>query len=326
MRTLRVDRPHAVALTDAPSPAADPEAGELLVRPRAVGLCGTDLELVDGAVDPAYVRYPLVLGHEWSGVLADGTPVVGEGIVPCGRCAACGRGATNLCATYDEIGFTRPGAAADELLVPARLVHRLAPGVDLAEAALVEPMAVVLRGLRRAAPEPGLRALVVGDGTIGLLAVHLLRLWSPAEVCLLGRRPEQAGLAAAAGADRFTLDPEEAGGGYQLVVEAAGAPEAVGTAVGAAGRGGTVLLLGLAGTGRTAAFPIDELVNGDLTVRGSFAYTSEVWRETVGLLNAGEVAPGFVITHRFPLAEAAAALATLRGGAGPRGKVLLTLP
>ncbi|MBV2155669.1 zinc-binding dehydrogenase [Kitasatospora sp. SUK 42] len=324
MRALRVDRPHSVALTEEPAPG--PGSDELLVRPRAVGLCGTDLELIDGAVDPAYVRYPLVLGHEWSGVLADGTAVVGEGIVPCRACAACERGATNLCATYDELGFTRPGAAADELAVPARLVHRLAPGVDLAEAALVEPMAVVLRGLRRAAPEPGLRALVVGDGTIGLLAAHLLRLWSPAEIRVLGRRPEQAGLVAAAGADRFVLDAEEAGGGYDLVVEAAGAPEAVRTALGAAGRGGRVLLLGLAGTGRTAALPIDDTVNGDLTVLGSFAYTSEVWREAVHLLNTGEVAPGFVITHRFPLAEARRALAVLRGCNGPRGKVLLTLP
>ncbi|MET8699772.1 alcohol dehydrogenase catalytic domain-containing protein [Kitasatospora sp. NPDC004723] len=324
MRALRVDRPRSVALAEQPAPA--PGAGDLLVRPRAVGLCGTDLELIDGAVDPAYVRYPLVLGHEWSGVLADGTAVVGEGVVPCGACAACARGATNLCATYDELGFTRPGAAADQLAVPARLVHRLAPGVDLAEAALVEPMAVVLRGLRRAAPEPGGRALVVGDGTIGLLAAHLLRLWSPAEVTVLGRRPKQAGLAAAAGADRFTLDAREAGGGHDLVVEAAGAPEAVRTALGAAGRGGRVLLLGLAGAGRTAALPIDDTVNGDLTVLGSFAYTSEVWRETVRLLNAGEVAPGFVITHRFPLAEARRALAVLRGCDGPRGKVQLTLP
>ena len=92
-------------------------AGELLIRPELVGLCGTDLEIVDGTLDPAYIRYPLVLGHEWTGtVAADARAgrgrVVVEGIVPCGHCARCRTGETNLCATYDEIGFTRDGAAA----------------------------------------------------------------------------------------------------------------------------------------------------------------------------------------------------------------------
>ena len=79
-------------------------------------MCATDLELIDGTIDPAYVRYPLVLGHEWVGTLEgdsdagpEGTPVVVEGIIPCGECDECQRGATNLCVTYDEIGFTRAG-------------------------------------------------------------------------------------------------------------------------------------------------------------------------------------------------------------------------
>ncbi|MCQ8187838.1 zinc-dependent alcohol dehydrogenase [Streptomyces rugosispiralis] len=324
MRVLRVDRPGAVVLAECPS--AEPRADEVVVFPRAVGLCGTDLELIDGGLDPAYASYPLVLGHEWSGVLSDGTPVVGEGIIPCGGCRSCRRGATNLCETYDEVGFTRPGAAADEVLVPSSLLHPLAPEVDLAAAALTEPMAVVLRGLRRVAPVPGLRALVIGDGTIGLLAAHLLRLWSPVEVCVLGLRPDQADLVTAAGASRFALTPKEAGTDFDVVVEAAGAPAAVETALATARRGGTVLLLGVAGHGRTAALRIDDLVNADLTVLGSFSYTSSAWRETVSLLNSGQVEPGFLITHSFPLSQADRALSMLKDSTGPRGKVLLTLP
>jgi D-arabinose 1-dehydrogenase-like Zn-dependent alcohol dehydrogenase len=101
-------------------------------------MCATDLELIDGTIDPAYVRYPLVLGHEWVGALEgdsevgpDGAHVVVEGIIPCGICDECQRGDTNLCTTYDEIGFTRAGALAERVSVPSSLVHRLNDDVDL---------------------------------------------------------------------------------------------------------------------------------------------------------------------------------------------------
>src|SRR6476646_10634258 len=120
---LVVRRPGEVVLEERDAPRPGP--GEVLIRPEVVGLCGTDLEIVDGQVDPAYTRYPLVLGHEWSGTvaspdgtaLAPGSRVVAEGIVPCGHCARCRAGDTNLCATYDELGFTRDGAASGYLAV-----------------------------------------------------------------------------------------------------------------------------------------------------------------------------------------------------------------
>ena len=89
-----------------------PGAGEVLIEPELVGLCGTDLEIIDGTIDPAYLRYPLALGHEWTGRTADGTRVVVEGIIACGHCLRCRSGETNLCETYDEIGFTRDGPRA----------------------------------------------------------------------------------------------------------------------------------------------------------------------------------------------------------------------
>ena len=183
------------------------------------------------------------------------------------------------------------------------------------------------RGLSSITVKPGCRALVVGDGTVALLAVALLGLWSPAEIVMLGRRPAQAALAATAGAARFETDPGAAGGGYDLVVEAAGTTGAVLTALAAARRGGTVLLLGLPPHGATAAVPVDDLVNNDLTIRASFGYTSDAWRDVVRLLNAGRLRLGFLVTHRFPLGEWAAALDTLRSQdpGAPRGKVLLTL-
>ena len=327
-RALVVTAPGHVVLSTRQVPAAAP--GQTLVRPDLVGLCGTDLEIIGGQVDPAYIRYPIGLGHEWTGIAAGDSPLAGarvvvEGIVACGRCARCARGETNLCQTYDEFGFTRDGAAADLVAVPSGLVHPIAPGVAADDAVLTEPAAVVYRGLARAQAAPGSRALVIGDGTIALLAVYLLRLWSPAEVVLLGRRAAQAQLAVTAGAARFETSPDAAGSGYDLVVEAAGSVQAASAAVAAARRGGTVLLLGLPPHGETVALAVDDVVNDDLALLGSFSYTAAAWGDVVGLLNSGLIRPGFLITHRFSLADWEQAIACLRGGDGQRGKVVLQL-
>jgi L-iditol 2-dehydrogenase len=333
-RALVIAKPGSIRLEEA-SPLR-PGEGEVIARPAFVGVCGTDLELLDGVVDPAYVRYPLVPGHEWAGVVSavgprvsglfPGQVVISEGIIPDRVCAQCVRGNTNLCAVYDEIGFTRAGAAADQLLLPAGVVHPLPAGTDLAEAALAEPAAVAWRGISRVQPRPGERVAVIGDGTVGLIAAHLLRLFSPAALVVAGQRPDQAGLARAVGADGFELAGTAAlDGQFDLVVEAAGTPAAVESAFRLARRGGRVLLLGLAGNGVTAGLPIDDVVNNDLVITASFGYTAAAWAEVTGLLSAGQLRLGALITHRFTLDAYADAYATLRHGTGPRGKVLLAV-
>jgi 2-desacetyl-2-hydroxyethyl bacteriochlorophyllide A dehydrogenase len=330
MKCLVVDAPQSVRLAD--RDPLSPATGQVVIRPTAVGLCGTDLEIIDGRIDPSYVHYPLVLGHEWTGTvlrpgadssLKPGTRVVVEGIVACGRCAACVGGATNLCETYDEIGFTRDGAAAEEISVPSALVHQLEPRVHPEDAALIEPCAVAYRALRRANPTPGWRILVVGDGTLALLATHLARLWAPAHVAVCGLRPQQKSLAVAAGASSFSTGSTPPGDGFDLVIEAAGTAQASVTALESARRGGIVVLLGLPGHEEKAPVAIEDLVNNDLTVFGCFGYTSSTWREAVTLLNSGALTPRFLITHRFRLEDWAKAIAVLRGAQGCRGKVLL---
>ena len=336
-RALVITEPGVIALHDVA--ALVPGPGEVVARPAYVGVCGTDLELLDGVVDPAYVRYPLVPGHEWSGLieavgpgvtaLTPGQPVIAEGIIPDRTCAQCARGNTNLCLTYDEIGFTRAGAAADQLLLPAQVVHPLAaqpgaPAVSLADAALAEPAAVAWRGITRGQPRPGERIAVVGDGTVGLITAHLLRLYSPSELVVFGQRPDQAGLAVEVGATAFELaGPADPPAEFDLVIEAAGKPAAVEAAIALARRGGRVVLLGLAGNGVKAGLPIDDVVNNDLAITASFGYTSAAWAEVAGLLRAGKIHLAPLITHRFPLEAYPDAYRTLRDAAGPRGKVLL---
>src|SRR5260370_26406118 len=213
-RALVITEPGSIALRDAPELVPGP--GEVVARPVHTGMCGSDLELLAGVVDPAYVRYPLGPGHEWSGVieavgpgvtgLEPGQPVIAEGIIPDRVCAECVQGHTNLCVVYDELGFTRAGAAADQVLLPAQVVHVLGGSADLLEAALAEPAAVAWRAIGRGRPRPGGRGAVAGAGTLALLTAHLLRLYSPAELIICRQRAAQARLAFVLGATGFTVD------------------------------------------------------------------------------------------------------------------------
>jgi 2-desacetyl-2-hydroxyethyl bacteriochlorophyllide A dehydrogenase len=321
--------PHDASVREWAEP--DEREDDVLVNPLQVGVCGTDLELIDGRIDQAYVRYPLVLGHEWVGRVArdssdvgpPGTAVVVEGIVPCERCAPCARGATNLCENYDEIGFTRAGALAERISVPRRLVHVLAPGVAMDDAVLVEPMAVVWRALTRLPLRTGLDVVVIGDGTIALLAAHLVRLFSPSRITVIGRRPEQRDLAMAAGAQDFEVTTPT--GEFDLVIEASGSLDGVTSALQLCARGAMVILLGLTPHGTHVEVAPDDLVNDDIIIQGSFSYTSEAFAQVVARVNAGELRPSFLITHRFDLEHAPDAITALRGGSSksPRGKVVI---
>jgi threonine dehydrogenase-like Zn-dependent dehydrogenase len=166
---------------------------------------------------------------------------------------------------------------------------------------------------------------VIGDGSVAMLAAAVVRLYQPGEVVMLGARTEQEPLARRAGADRFTLDPVAAGRGYDLVIDAAGAAAATEVALAAPARGGTVVLIGYPGHGVSVPLVVDDVVNDDLTIMGSFSYTSAAWARVVQLLNDGALDLGFLVTHRFPLERWPDAVAALRTPTEMRGKVLLDL-
>lgn len=332
MRALVVSAPGAVAVATIDEPSAN--LSDVEVTPLLSGICGTDLELIDGTIDPAYVHYPLVLGHEWVGRLLndiDGTAEVGEhvvveGLIPCGECDECGGANSNRCTTYDEIGFTRQGALAERIVVPQRLVHRLEETVDVADAALIEPMAVVWRALTRIPLRSSIRVAIVGDGTIALLCAYLVRLFDPATVVVVGRRNAQKKLAEAAGADQYlTVTPT---GSFDLVIEAAGSASSAMTALSLVARGGMVIMLGLPVHGTKIEVAPDDLVNDDLIIQGSFSYTREAFTRVVAEVNAKRLTPSFLITHRFSLDESLRAIDTLRGRIPDdvaRGKVVVTM-
>jgi len=332
MRALVVERPGAAAVRLVPRP--EPGPGEVLVRMGAAGICGSDVEVLEGRRPARYVRYPIIPGHEWAGTvnalgpgvenIDEGAVVVAEGFRACGDCARCREGRTNLCTKeYAETGFTHSGAFADFLCLPARLVHQLPAGSDLAAAAVLEPAACVAQGLLEVDLRPGMTAAVVGSGTVGLLAVALLSRVSPTRLALVGSRAPRLALGQTLGATetwdvRRDLYPEP---GFDLVFEAAGTPDGVRTAIDLARRGGTVVLEGI--SGRPAGIDPDAIVLGHLRVQGIFGASRNAWRWVTELFAAGLLDTKPLVSHSFTLEEHAAAFAALANRDGDALKVQL---
>jgi threonine dehydrogenase-like Zn-dependent dehydrogenase len=295
-----------------------------------------------GLTDPRWVRFPLVPGHEWSGTVAElgegvddiavGDRVVCEGMVPCNRCRRCKEGETQLCLNYDQIGFTRGGGYGEYVLVPRHVVHRLPDGVSFAAGALVEPASCVLRGLERGRPHPGETIGVIGIGTLGSLAVTLGRLYTPGVLIGYGVRPDELEFAARLGADASVHvtdeDPVAATqrlteGGLDLVIETAGAVEAVELATRLVRPGGRVVLMGIAGEGKTLELSPDRIMLGDMDVIGSCSYSTAAWSRVVRLLEERRVELDPIVTHRFPASRFEEAFALMDERPGHVAKVLL---
>jgi threonine dehydrogenase-like Zn-dependent dehydrogenase len=316
-------------------PRPEPGPGEVLVRVGAAGICGSDIEVLQGRRPAPYVRYPIIPGHEWAGTvetlgpgvegLPEGAVVVAEGFRACGDCDRCREGRTNLCATdYAETGFTHSGAFADFLCVPTHLVHELPPGSDVAAAAVLEPAACVAQGLLEVDLRPGANVAVVGAGTLGLLAVSLLARTTPARLALVGARQPRLELGLALGAtetwnarEGATPEPD-----FDLVFEAAGTVEGARSALTLARRGGTVVLEGI--SGHDGGLDSDAVVLGHLRVQGVFGASRAAWRWVTKLFAAGLLDTEPLVSHSFPLEEHAAAFATLGDREGDALKVQLT--
>jgi threonine dehydrogenase-like Zn-dependent dehydrogenase len=337
MRALVVDRPGMSAVRQVPEPVPGP--GEVLVEVAAAGICGSDLEVLDGRRPAAYVDYPVVPGHEWAGrVLAagpgvkdvgPGDPVVAEGLRACGVCDRCAEGRTNICtAAYAETGFTHPGALAERLVVPAGLLHRLPANRPVEPAALLEPAACVASGLLEAGmPLPGSRVAVVGDGPLGLLALLLLRTTAPAELVLVGARPARSAFGPGCGATQVVAATDRAAlaglaGRFDMAVEASNAPAGSATAVSLLRRGGSAVLLGISGAQQPVIDP-DTVTLNQLRLQGGFAASRNAWRWVVRLYSEGILDPAPLVTHHFPLEEVEGAFAALTASDGGAVKILV---
>ena len=284
------------------------------MRIRSAGICGSDLHLLDSGFPIAHT-----LGHEMAGELADGTPVAIEPIVSCGACDSCARGAYNLCrsgpATLMGVGLD--GGMAEEVVVPPRCLVRLAGGVAVADACLVEPLGVVIHGLRRAAVAAPQRIAVIGGGTIGLCTVAAARA-TGVEVSLEARHEAQREAGARLGATELS-------GEYDVVVDCAGSKGALETAAECCRPAGSLLLLatywdGLELPGFRVCMKELRIVPASLYAR--HGEERDVDAAAQLLASEPEIARA-IITHRLPLEAARDAFELARDRRSGAIKVVL---
>lgn len=316
---------------DAPTPSPGP--GEALVRILRSGLCGTDLLVYDdvyrGRKRP--VPYPLVLGHEASGEVvelgprtagpAPGTRVAIEAVTGCGACFHCVRGHYNVCQDWHHIGLTIAGALAEFAVVPAASLIPLPDGVSFDSAAFLEPLATAVHTVERTRPAPGTPTAILGPGPLGLLHVQALRAAGAGPIVVFGQPGDEARLALArhVGADEaVVLDRAAAnahvaeltgGVGMGLVIETAGTPEAVQTALDLTSAYGTLATLGLA---RATEIDALQVMRKNMTWVGVVASVRRHWAEAIQLVASERMNPSALITHRLPLADALQGFGALR--------------
>jgi (R,R)-butanediol dehydrogenase / meso-butanediol dehydrogenase / diacetyl reductase len=310
-------------------PVPSPGPGELLLRVTWCGICGTDVEEYrDGpAVIPVGTpnritgqAAPVVLGHEFAGTIVEVGAGV-EGFAPgdrvapdiclfCGACHYCRRHEYALCESWAAIGLHGDGGLAEYARVPASQCLPLPDSIGDDEAALIETTEVCVRAIRHGEVSLGDRVAVVGDGAVGLVAIQVARAAGASRVVLLGHRPARLEVGRRLGADaaidtndpawRAALADLTDGLGADVVIECGGGAGAIRDAIGAARKGGRVVLLAVT----SAPLQVDTwpIVAGELTIVGSVQHHfDEDLPTAIDLIGSGRVDVRSLITRRIPL-------------------------
>jgi 2-desacetyl-2-hydroxyethyl bacteriochlorophyllide A dehydrogenase len=302
-----------------------PGAGEAVVRVFASGLCGTDFRIWNG---DRPVRYPLIMGHEFIGLVVavgpdvqaiqPGQKVAVEPNYSCGACPLCREGNRNLCLSRTAIGIDVNGGFAEQACLPARCCWPAPAEISDDQLMLAEPLAVVVRAVARGEARRGESAAVLGVGALGLLAIQVLKA-KGLRVLAVGRTAQRQHLARALGADDFATSGDGGAAeaarafsgreGVDLVIETAGTGVAVEQALELGHPGGRVVLTGLPHETSTVNF--FGVVRRELRIIGSMIYQQE-FPEAIRLLSTGAVTVDRLVTHRFPLARIGEAFAAHR--------------
>jgi (R,R)-butanediol dehydrogenase/meso-butanediol dehydrogenase/diacetyl reductase len=313
--------PDRFALQDRPLP--EPRSGQSLVRVARVGLCGTDLHILDGSHPRA--RFPLALGHEivgWTdGGEGDATLVVVDPLIACGTCVACRLGERHVCARLRLVGIDADGGLAGTVAVDADRVHPVPAGVDADLAVLAEPLAVAVHAIRRAAIARGEVVVIVGAGPIGLLLAFVARRAGVGD--LFVSEPAAARRAFATSLGLELLDASDPVGDLarctdgemaDVALDAAGAPPVAGILPHLVRPAGRIGLVGV--YGRPVEVDLQAVVFREQTIVGNRVYTPDDIDRALTLLRDDGEAIRSLVTEIVPLTGVAAAFERFRAGQG----------
>ena len=308
-------------------PRPEPGPGEVLVRVRAVGVCGSDVHYyLHGRIGPFVVNAPLILGHECSGeIVAVGAGVspkrIGERValepgIPCRKCRHCKTGRYNLCPDVRFLA-TPPvdGAFVEYLVFPEDFVFPLPATISLDEGALIEPLATGVYACRRAEVQPGAVVAVLGAGPIGLLTMQAARAFGAARVAVIDKFPYRVDLAKRLGADvavlyesseSFRALSKELGAPPDVVFETAGSVATAQAAVHLAERGGKVVVIGLV-PDDMVPLPVTTASTREVDIIGIFRYAN-VFPTAIEMVASRRVDVRSLISGSFSLDETQRAL------------------
>lgn len=322
MLTVVCDSPLQLSVQQRPRP--DRAAGEVLLRVKRVGVCGTDLHIYTG--NQPYLSYPRVMGHELSGLveeadadsgLAPGDPVYVMPYLSCGTCVACRQGKTNCCVRIQVLGVHRDGAFTEYLSVPRPFVHR-ADGITLDQAAMMEFLAIGAHAVRRGEVGAGQRVLVVGAGPIGLATAIFARLRG-AEMTAIDRRQDRldfasrhVGVAAVVtlgDGDEAELMRLTGGEFFDVVFDATGNLAAMERGLRFVAHGGRYVLVSIVQGDLRISDP--EFHKREATLIASRNATAEDFGTVIEAMRAGRIPDRALATHRLALADLPHAFARL---------------
>jgi L-iditol 2-dehydrogenase len=320
MKAVRLHAPGDLRLHDEPTPK--PGIGETLVRVKAVGICGSDLHWFGQAgIGDARLQKPLVLGHEFTGVIAEG-PRQGKRVavdpaIPCNACKFCLQGNPNLCEHMRFAGHgVEDGSLREYIAWPDECLFPLPDSLSDADGVMLEPLGVAIHAVDLAHLRAGMSVGVFGCGPIGLLAIQVALLAGATEVFVTEPLPHRLEVARGLGAREWTLSQE-----VDVAFEVAGEDDAVETAVSAVKPGGRVILAGIPADDRTF-FSASAARRKGLTIklvrRMKFTYP-----RAIQLVENGQIDVRSLVTHRFPLEQAQQAFTVAQRREGL--KVIITL-
>jgi D-arabinitol dehydrogenase (NADP+) len=313
MKTAQITKPDAACVVEVDIP--DPGPGQVLIKVAAAGICGTDIHIYHGEYE---ATYPITPGHEFSGTVAAvgagvtrfqaGERVTADPNIPCYRCLPCQRNEFNQCESLSAIGVTQDGAFAEYVLAPEGNVFAIGE-LDFSAAALVEPLACVVWGLKRVQIQPADSVLILGAGPMGCLMLQAVKHSGAAQVVVSDVNPQRLALAEQLGAVPVVANGKQANAlralapdGFHVVADATGIPKVLQSAFDYVRPRGKVWVFGVCPAGERAEFIPYDVFRKDLSIIGSFAL-NRTFPEAIALIQSGAVQVEPLISHRLPVDE-----------------------